>query len=137
MEIMKQLKYLLIVNLFWVFSCGENNVDSNSKIDSPQKVVDKSTSIDTVEQTIEEHNEKEKNDSLNIFKNKDATREHLKVIINGEVYYKKKASDMRVDNTYNFRTKDNRLEYDIKTGKYNRNYEIHHGGKVIIKDTVK
>lgn len=132
---MKQLKYLLIINLFWIFSCGEDNVDSNSKIDPHQKVDDKSTSIVSVEQTNEEHSEKEKKDSLNIIKNKDATREHLKVIIAGEAYYKKNASDFRIGESFVYRTKDKRFDYDIRSGEFLPSG--HHAGKVILKDTVK
>lgn len=129
MESMKRLKYLLIINLFIVFSCGEDNVDSNSKIDIDQKV------IDTVDNTIEKPDGKENKDSLNSNKNKGTNQELLEVIIKGETYYKKNTSDFRIGDSFVYRTKDKRFDYDIRTGEFLPSG--YHAGKVIIKDSTK
>lgn len=118
---MKLSKFLLIINFFLVLSCGEKNNESNAET---LKTTEKPIPVDT-----NDRSGGEKKDSLRIGNQKDKDRDHLKVIINGEIFYKKNSSDVRVENSYFFRTKDNRMEYDIKTGKYNFNYQLPHGGK--------
>lgn len=133
MVVMKRIKYSIISLV--VFSACSQNTNKKEEVKNPETSINETKKTDdSIIRTHESNNTI--SDQLSDTVKKTNSNNPLLVEIDGQIFYKKNASDFRVDNSYYYRTKDNKSEYNIKTGKFNHDYQLPHGGKVIA-DTFK
>ncbi len=110
---MTHLKYIIIVFSSMLLSCTQKEV--NSKADQIQTEVDSIEPQDLIQSSHKKDSTTAKgvDDSGNTIKS-----DQLKVIIDGKDYFKKNTTDFRLGDSFIFRTKDNRSDYDIRTGRF-------------------
>lgn len=130
MVVMKRIKYL-IISLVLISACSENTSKNEQIIESETSLNETINTDDSVK-ILNVIDDTKSNQSTDTIK-KSQTNIQLMVEINGKIYYKKNVSDIRVGSSNFYRTKDGRSEYNIKTGKYNHDYQLPHGGKVKVK----
>lgn len=134
MVVMKRIKYLIIINLVVFYSCSQST-NKNEEITELETSLNETKNTDDSVKTLHDSYNTNSDPRTDAVK-KTHSNNQLMVEIDGQIYYKKNTSDFRVGNSFYYRTKDGKSEYNIKTGKYNHDYQLPHGGKVIV-DTFK